>query len=317
MEKTFELAIVGGGVSGLAGAMYAGRLGLATVVFSGTPGGTVMLTDKIENYPGFQSISGRELAEKMQRHAEAYSDVKIVEENVEKAERTKTGSFKLTLKDGACVQAKALLIATGTKWRKLGAPGEVEHAGKGVHYCALCDGYYYKGKRVAVVGGGDSAVKEALQLSQLAAEVTLVARGKSLRAEPVNLKALENRKNVKIMTGVEVAEITGDGSKVSGIVLKDGRTLPAEGVFVAVGHEPLSQLAASLGVKLNARKEVNVDRNAATNVPGVFAAGDVTDSPFKQAVTGAAQAVTAAHSAFEYLKGARVEPSGDCGCKGV
>ncbi|MBW3022640.1 FAD-dependent oxidoreductase [Candidatus Woesearchaeota archaeon] len=296
-----DIIIIGGGVSGFAAAMYAARLGLKVAVFAEMKGGTITWADKVENYPGFESISGQELANKIENHARKYS-VEVIEKKVASVDKKEN----FIVSDGEQNhEAKAIILATGTVPRKLGLRSEAEYLGKGVHYCALCDAPFYKGKIVAVIGGSDTSVKEAAMLSEIAFKVYIIYRGESLRAEPVNLKMIEEKKNIEVITGNNVASFGGDKFLTKVILEKEYRgnkELIVDGVFVAAGHVPSSDLAKSMGVELNANGEIIIDREAKTNIEGVFAAGDVVDTKFKQAITGVAEGVTAAHSAYEWLK---------------
>ena len=312
MAECYDIAIVGGGVAGFGAAMYAGRFELKTVVFAEMRGGTIINTDIVENYPGFESIGGFDLAEKVMKHAEKFG-AQVKDERVDKISKCKDGCFQLTTKSGSYC-AKTVIFATGTEWRKLGVPGEKEFANKGVHYCALCDGAFYKGKVIGVVGGGDSAAKEALLLSNFGSKVHMFVRGEKLRAEPVNLKKMEQNPKVEVHLKVNVKEVKGD-QKVTGVLLDKeigGATeLALDAVFVEIGHLPLSSLAKELGVKLNAKGEIPIDRESKTNLEGVFAAGDVADTVFKQAITGVSEGVIAAYSAFKHLEDKPFE----CTCK--
>jgi thioredoxin reductase (NADPH) len=301
---SYGIIVVGAGCSGLAGAMYAGRLGMKVLVIGELRGGTITLTDIVENYPGFPSIGGMELADKLEAHARAYPNVEFKDGKAKKISKTAEGFEVQT--DNGTFQSRAILYATGTEWRKLGVKGEKEFANKGVHYCALCDGGFYKGKVVAVVGGADSAVKDALVLSNLAEKVYVIYRGSELRAEKPNLDALARKKNVEVIYGTNVLEING-GNKANAVKLdkqhNSSDKLLLSAVFVAVGHLPLSALAKEVGVEVDAKGHVKINRNSETSVPGFFAAGDVTDSRFKQAITGVGEAVSAAYSAYLYLEG--------------
>lgn len=297
----YDLVIVGGGVVGLGAAMYAGRLNLKTVMIGDNIGGTITLTDVVENYPGFERLTGLELAEKLRRHAENY-EVEFVESKV--TDITKRGKTFVIKTDEKTYEAKSLLIATGSKHRELGVPGEKEFEGKGVHTCALCDGYFYKDKIIAVVGGSDSAGKEALLLTQWGKKVYIIYRGDKIHPEPVNMKRIEANKKIEIINKMNVKSIIGD-KFVKGIVLDkqyNGKNeLTLDAVFIEIGATPMSQLAEKLGVKINDKKEIIIDRESKTNVPGVFAAGDVVDTKFKQAITGVGEAVSAVYSAYKYV----------------
>lgn len=303
----YDFLIVGAGCSGASGAMYASRLNLKSVMVAELPGGLITTTHLVENWPGEQSISGPDLAVKIVEHAKAFG-VPLQNERVVSIEKAVEGDLGAGKRSGYVVKtksheykAKTVLIATGTHHRKMDVPGEKELENKGVSYCALCDGAFFKEKIVAVVGGGDSAAKEALLLSEYAKEVHVFVRRDVLRAEPVNgdrVKAKGDK--IKVHFNTEVAEILGEG-KVQKVKLKSGEEMSMDAVFVAIGQLPLSELAVQVGCELNAKNEILINRKAETNVPGIFAAGDVTDTEFKQAITGAAEAVTASFWAFEYL----------------
>ncbi|MBU1992730.1 FAD-dependent oxidoreductase [Patescibacteria group bacterium] len=296
---TYDSIIIGGGISGLSGAMYAGRLNLRTLVFTEMPGGLITTTHIVENWPGIVSISGPDLAMKLQEHARK-SDAEMKNEKVNSV--VKNGDLYDVITSSGTYQAKTILFATGTEHRKLDAPGEEEFQNKGVSYCALCDGAFYKDKTVCVVGGGDSAAKEALLLSQFASKVYMIVRKDVLRAEPRNLNLIEKNNKIKILFKTEIAEVVGDG-KVTKIKLKNGEEMDMDGVFVAIGHTAQTDLAKGLGVELNEKGEIKVNRHAETNLPGVFAAGDCVDDEFKQAIVGSAEAVVAAFYAYKYIKG--------------
>lgn len=305
----FDLIILGGGGSGLAGAMYAARLGLKTLVLGfshGTEshvGGVITTTDIVENYPGFISIKGNELAKKLEEHARSYNLVEIKQEKAEKIKKTKAGFLVKTKK--AEYNGKTILFATGTRWRKLEIPGADKFLNKGVHYCALCDGPLYRGKTVAVVGGSDSAAKDALFLSEHAKKVYMIYRGEKIHPEPINMDRIKKNKKIEIVNNTNLVKIEGN-EFVKKVILdnpyKKSKELKLDGVFVAIGHIIISELAETLGVKLNGKKEIIINHmTSETNVPGIFAAGDVTDKPFKQLITGVADACTAAYFAYEYI----------------
>ena len=301
----YDMIIVGAGVAGLAGAMYAGRMGMKVLVLGELRGGTITLTHVVENYPGFISLSGIELAEKLEEHAKAYPTVEIKDEKVAKIERKMDGSFAVK-SDAGKYEGKTILYATGTEWKKLGAQGEKEFANKGVHYCALCDGAFYKGKKVAVVGGSDTATKDALVLSQWAEKVFIIYRGEKIRPEPVNYERVMKNPKIEIVNNTNIKEIYGE-KKVTGVALdrpyKGSDRLALDAVFVAIGHLPLSSLAKGAGVETDAKGYVRISRNSETGVPGFYAAGDVTDTRFKQAIVGVGEAVEAVYSAYLYLEG--------------
>lgn len=297
----YDVIIIGGGVAGLSAAMYAGRLGMKTLIVGDNIGGTIALTSDIENYPGFKSISGTDLAAKLREHAQAYG-AELVEDSV--TEVKKAGDcFEVFTSDSKFL-SKCIIFATGTKHRKLEVPGIEKFENKGVHYCALCDGPLYKDKTVAVIGGGDSTAKEALLLANYAKKIYIIYRGGKIRPEPINAKRIESNQKIEVITRANVIEIKGD-TKLRRVALdreyKGERELEVDGIFVAIGGVPLSELAKKLGVETNEKGEIKIDMQAKTNVSGIFAAGDVTDTAFKQAITGAAEGVTAAYSAYRYI----------------
>ena len=302
----YDIIVVGSGCAGLAGAMYAGRLGMKTLVIGEMRGGTITLTHIVENYPGFISLTGMELADKLEAHARSYPNVEIKDGKVGKISRNADGTFAVE-SDAGAYSSKTIIYATGTEWRKLGAKGEKEFANKGVHYCALCDGGFYKGKVAAVIGGADSAVKDALVLANLVSKVYIIYRGDKLRCEPANYDAITKNPKVEIIYNTNVTEIYGE-KKAAGVLLDkphngDGK-LAVDAVFIAIGHTPLSQLAKEAGVEIDAKGHVKINRNAETSMPGFFAAGDVTDTRFKQAIISAGEAVSAAYSAYLFIEGA-------------
>ena len=300
-KDIYDVAIVGGGVAGFGAAIYAGRFMLKTIVFAELVGGTITLTDDVENYPGFPKISGFDLAMAIKQHAENYN-ISLRDERV--TDIVKQGDLFLITSQTNTTLAKTVIFATGTVWRKLNVPGEKEFANKGVHYCALCDGAFYKGKTLAVVGGSDSAAKEALLLTQWAQKVYIVYRGDKIHPEPVNMARVEKNPKLEIINNANILEIKGE-KNVKSVILdkeyKGSREFPVDGVFVEIGHIALSELAQKLGVALNKKGEIIITRDAKTNVPGVYAAGDVVDTVFKQAITGVAEGVLAAYSAYEHL----------------
>ncbi len=305
MEQ-YGFLVLGAGGTGLASAMYAARLGLKILVLGATHGselpigGVITTTNIVENYPGFKSISGVELAKKLEEHARSYDLVDIKEEKVIKIEKQENCFIVKTNK--AEYQTKTLLFATGTKWKKLDVPGAKEFENKGISYCALCDAPLYKDKIVGVVGGSDSAIKDALLLAEHAKKVYIIYRGEKIHPEPINMERIEKSKNIEVINEVNIKEIKGDKKLTSVILDKENRELKLDGLFVAIGHIILSELAKPLGVKLNEEEEIIINhKTSETNIPGIFAAGDVTDKPFKQLITGVADGCTAAHSAYEYI----------------
>ena len=309
-EKPFDVLIIGGGVSGLSAGMYAGRLGLKTALITEVRGGTLVSTTDIENWPGIKKTDGVSLMKHIEDHAASY-DIKMFDAKVSKVDKSKE-FFTAETEGGKKYTSKTLIIATGTEIKKMGIKGEVEYSGKGVHYCALCDGSFYKDKIVAVIGGSDSAAKEALLLTQWASKVYILYRGKKIRAEPVNMKRVEemiNQEKIAVINNTNITEIVAEGGKVKKVLLDkefDGKKeLELNGIFVEIGRIARSGLAKQLKVKLNKNDEIVIDHNGHTNVSGVYAAGDVTDSDFKQAIVGSSEGVIAAYNAYNHIHGGK------------
>ncbi len=312
-KKIRDVIIIGAGCSGLAAAIYCGRFLLDTLVLGEIVGGVIITTDVVENYPGFIRLTGQELAKHIENHAKDYKSVEIKEEKVLDAE--KHGNiFKVTSEEGT-YYGKTLIIASGTEYKKLDVPGEKELANKGVHYCALCDGAIYPGKTVAVIGGSDSAAKEALLLTQWAKKVYIIYRGDKIRPEPVNYERVIANRKIEIIYNTNVKKMNGS-KKLESVTLDKaykGKTeFPLDSVFVAIGHIPLTAFAKKLGVKTDKKGEIVIDREAKTNVPGVFAAGDVVDTVFKQAITGVAEGVLASYAAYQHINSNKaILPTGE------
>lgn len=302
----YDIIIIGTGVTGWGAAMYAGRMQLRTLIIGDAPGGTIMLTEDVENYPGFKKLTGSELAENIEQHAREYN-IDVEDGLVEDIDIDKKKHLFVIEKKGASFKTKTVVLATGTKPRKLGVPGEDKFSGRGVHTCALCDGAFYKDKVIGVIGGADSSAKEALLLTQWAKKVYIIYRGDMIHPEPVNM-ARVNKKikegKIEIINNTNIVEIKGD-KYLSAVVFdktyNGKKEFFLDAIFIEIGHIPLSELAKKLGVALNKKGEVIIDRNAHTNVPGFYAAGDVVDTRFKQAITGVAEGVLAVYSAYIYI----------------
>jgi thioredoxin reductase (NADPH) len=298
----YELAIIGAGAAGYTAAIYAERSGIKSIVIDkGFGGGLTNVSPKIENYPGFESIPGVDLMEKMKQHASKYADIHFNEE-VKKIDKVKEEFIIKT--DKEIYNVKAVILCTGTDYRKLGTPGEKELTGKGVSYCATCDGFFFKEKKVAVVGGGNTALIEAIFLKQIGSkEVYVIHRRDQLRSE----KAYEDeaiKKGVKIMYNTHVESIIGN-QKTESLELHDLNTdkiskFPIDGVFISIGEEPQNELAKSLGIKLDERGFIITDKQLRTNVKGVYAAGDITGG-LRQVVTACAEGAIAALTSTEVL----------------
>ena len=303
LEKTYDLIVIGGGPTAIGSAIYAARFALDVLVIGKIFGGLIATTHLVENYPGITTTSGQGLMDMFKEHMNSLSIPYITDEirSIEKAdEHFILHSFFQKFK------ALSVVIATGSERKKLGIPGEENFAGRGVSYCATCDGPFYKDKTVCVVGGSDSAAKEALFLSQNVKKVYIIYRGEEIRAEPINKKRVEENHKIEIIYKTNIVEIKGDNT-VKSVIFDNGTEFEVDGVFIEVGSIPNSDLAKRIGVKTNQKDEIIINRKSETNIPGIFAAGDVADAPFKQAITGVAEGVVAAYSVFDYIKGMNID----------
>lgn len=305
-RELIDIAIVGGGPGGLAAALYAARGRAKTVVFErGIPGGQIITTDWVENYPGFPNgLSGAELGDLMTKQAEEHGAILRTFSPVDSVTVLDSGRFLLTC-EGEEFDAATVILATGAIPRKLGVPGEAEYTGRGVSWCATCDGALYKGKTVCVVGGGDAAVEEAMFLTKFAERVHLIHRRDELRATKCIQERCFANEKIELHWSRTVAAIEGADNKVTGVVLEstigeEPMTLPVDGVFIFVGVHPVSELAAGL-CGLSESGYIRIDHDGRTDVPGLFAAGDVTDSELKQVITAAAKGASAAFEALRYI----------------
>ena len=298
-----DVLVIGSGVTGYGAGMYSARFNLKTIVVGKDDGGTINLTDDVANYPGFINLTGIELSTKLKNHALDYKDIKLIPGEIKELKKTKKGFSAKT--DSDTFESKTVIFATGAKARRLGIPGEDKLMGKGVHTCALCDGPFYKGKVIGVVGGSDSAAKEALLLSRFAKKVYIIYRGDKIHPEPINEKRIERDKKIEVIPNTNLKDFKGEKSLTS-ISLdkpyKGKSELKLDGVFIEIGWIPLSDLAKNVGVKLNKKKEIIINKNSETNIKGFFAAGDVVDTTFKQAITGVAEGVTASFYAYQYIE---------------
>ena len=306
--RNVRVAILGSGPAGLTAAIYAARAALNPVVVSGLePGGQLTITTDVENYPGFaEVIQGPWLMEQMRAQAE-HVGTEFIEDMVTAVDLS-ARPFRLSLDSGAALLAETLIITTGAKAKWLGLPSETRYRGAGVSACATCDGFFYRGKAVAVIGGGNTAVEEALFLTSFASKVTLVHRKGELRAERILQDRLFANPKVEVVWNSEVDEVLGSGAPptVSAVRLRDVKTggtreIVVDGVFIAIGHAPASELFVDqLPVDASGYLRVEPGRTA-TQIPGVFAAGDVTDHVYRQAVTAAGQGCMAALEATRLL----------------
>jgi alkyl hydroperoxide reductase subunit F len=302
-KPVFDVLIVGGGPAGAAAAIYSARKGIATGVVAERFGGQVLDTLAIENFVSVQETEGPKFATALEQHVKSY-EVDIMD--VQRAEALIPGRInEVHLANGAVLKAKTIVLATGARWRQINVPGENEYRNHGVAYCPHCDGPLFKGKRVAVIGGGNSGVEAAIDLAGIVREVTLFEFGAQLRADEVLQRKLRSLANVTIVTQAQTTEITGDGKKVNGLVYKDLRSgetkkVELEGVFVQIGLVPNTEWLKGT-VELSKHGEIVVDARGATSVPGVFAAGDVTTVPFKQIVIAVGEGAKASLAAFDHL----------------
>ena len=301
----YDAIIIGAGIAGFSAAMYATRLGLKVLVIGEMSGGKITLTESIENYPGFVSINGLKLAELIENHARDY-DIDILTDIVEKISQTKSHkNLYIVSTAKKSFTGKTIIIATGTVEKKLNVPGEKEFIGNGVSYCAICDATTTKNKTVAVVGGGDSAVKEANLLAKYAKKIYVINNEPKLHAESRHINSLEDnvRKNkIKVFNSANINSINGKSSVESITFIKNNKTkkIPVEWIFIYIGQMP-KIIGKELGIKTNKKGEIIVNVNCETNIKGVYAAGDVTSTSWKQAIIAAAQGVTAAFNAYNYL----------------
>ena len=302
MSHVYDTLIIGGGPAGYSAALYAARAGLDTLVVErAMPGGQAAITDIIENYPGFDDgIGGAELAIRMQRGAEAAG---AVTEYREVLSLDLSGEVKKILTDGGDLAARTVIIATGADPRRLGLAGEDELLGMGVHYCAHCDGRFYKGRTVAVIGGGNTAVEDAIYLSRIAKKVYVVHRRDEFRATRIYLDSLFSTENIEVLRGYTPTELVRD-DRLRALVLADTRgaaprRIEVDAVFVSIGRVPVTgflpeEIELSDGY-------VRADESTETTVPGVFAAGDVRTKALRQVITAAADGAAAAEAAAKFL----------------
>ena len=300
-----DLIIIGGGPGGYTAGIYAQRAALKTILIEkGIPGGQLNNTDEVENWPGTEKISGAELALKFSQHAAAYG-LEVLNREVVGVEPG-LGHHSVTLDNGETLATHAIILATGGSPKKLGIPGEDKYYGRGVSYCAVCDGFFFRDKTVVVVGGGDSALEESLYLAKLAKQVYIAHRRDAFRAGMILQKRVLNEKRITVLWNTVLAEIQADAQGVNGVIAKntlDGATstLVTDGVFVFIGFEPNNSLVPA-GTRMNANGYVIGDEKCETNMPGIFAIGDLKEKYAKQIVTAAADGCTAALAAAHYVE---------------
>jgi alkyl hydroperoxide reductase subunit F len=306
-KEAYDVLIVGGGPAGAAAAVYAARKGIRTGMLAERMGGQTMDTMSIENFISVLETDGPKFAAALEQHAKQY-DVEIL--NLQRAEKLIPaaevgGLVGVQLANGATLKSRTVILSTGARWREVNVPGEQEYRNKGVAYCPHCDGPLFKGKRVAVIGGGNSGVEAAIDLAGIVGHVTLLEFGDQLRADAVLISKLKSLKNVVIHTQAQTTEITGADGKVNGLVYTDrasgeSRSVALEGVFVQIGLVPNSEWLKGT-MELTKHGEIVVDARGQTSLPGVFAAGDVTTVPFKQIIIATGDGAKAALGAFDHL----------------
>jgi len=303
--ESWELVIIGAGAAGLAAGIYGARSGLKTLIIEEKmAGGTTSDAPVVENYPGFPRIGGGELAEKMTVHCKK---VGVTIHEIETVTGLDfEGERKIVKTSRAAYEAKAIIVATGSHYREIGVTGEKKFRGRGVSYCGVCDGPLFRGKRVLVIGGGNSAATTTLYLSGIAAEVIVAHRRSAFRAEEALVKDIASKKNVQVFWNTEVLEIKG-AKLVNKVVLLDNKVgatkeITVDAVFVQVGEAPNSQIAKDASIQVNDKGYIKTDVFQRTSIAGVYAAGDVTNHPVKQVGTAVGQGITAALEAYSYIR---------------
>ncbi len=306
-KSAFDVLVVGGGPAGAAAAIYAARKGIRTGVASERFGGQVLDTMAIENFISVPYTEGPKLAAALEQHVKEYDvDVMNLQRGAQLIAADEPGGLhEVQLASGASLKAKTVILSTGARWRNMNVPGEQGYRNKGVTYCPHCDGPLFKGKRVAVIGGGNSGVEAAIDLAGIVGHVTLLEFDGKLRADEVLQRKLRSLPNVDVLVSAQTTEVLGDGQKVTGLSYTDrhsgeSRQLPLEGIFVQIGLLPNTEWLKGT-LELSPRGEIVVDAHGQTSIPGVFAAGDVTTVPFKQIVIALGEGAKASLSAFDYL----------------
>ena len=297
----YDVSIIGSGPAGLSAAVYAKRANLSAVVIEKEYEGTGQIAEsgQVDNYLGLPEISGYDLGEKFREHAVRLG-VSFLEQEVTEIKKEEPGEFQITFSDGSVIQSKTVIYAAGASPRRANIPGEMEYAGKGVSYCAICDGSFCRGKKAAVLGGGDTALDDALYLAGLAEQVYVIHRRKEFRGAAVTAEKLRQKENVTFILEHQVKEITGSG-KVTGVVLDDGTAVAVDGVFVAYGSVPQTALLKDL-VELDPSGYVKAEETGETSLAGLYVAGDARTKKLRQVVTAVSDGANAATAAAEYLK---------------
>lgn len=310
-KEAFDVLVVGGGPAGASAAIYAARKGIRTGIVADRFGGQVNDTLAIENFISVKETEGPKLVAALEEHVKSYDvDIMPLQRAVGLAEPSKAdnkhaGLIEVKLESGATLRSKSVILATGARWKNLNVPGEVEYKNKGVAYCPHCDGPLFKGKHVAVIGGGNSGVEAAIDLAGVVGHVTLLQFDTELKADAVLQRKLRSLQNVTILTSAQTTEITGDGTRVNGLTYTDrvsgeSKHVALEGVFIQIGLVPNSDWLKGT-LNLSKYGEIEINNHNATSLPGVFAAGDVTTIPYKQIVIAMGEGSNAALGAFDYL----------------
>jgi alkyl hydroperoxide reductase subunit F len=308
-KAPYDVLIVGGGPAGAAAAIYAARKGIRTGIVAERFGGQVMDTMAIENFISVKETEGPKLVAALEEHVKTY-DIDVM--NLQRAQSLNApaagagGLIEVALENGAILSSKAVIVATGARWKELNIPGEKEYRGKGVAYCPHCDGPLFKGKHVAVIGGGNSGVEAAIDLAGFVSHVTLLQSGEALTADAILQDKLHSLTNVTVIVNAETKEITGEDEKVNGLIYRDRvsdnlKTVTLAGVFVQIGLLPNTDWLKSSGMALSKFNEVEVNAHGQTSLAGVFAAGDVTTVPYKQIIIAMGEGAKASLGAFDYL----------------
>lgn len=298
---TYDVGIIGSGPAGLSAAIYAKRANLSAVVIEKEYEGTGQIAEsgQVDNYLGLPGISGYDLGEQFREHAVKLG-VSFLEQEVTEIKKEDSAVFTIIFEDGSSVETKTVIYAAGATPRRANIPGEQEYAGKGVSYCAICDGSFYRGKKVAVLGGGDTALDDAVYLADLAEQVYVIHRRKEFRGAATTVEKLRKKENVTFVLEHQVKEITG-AEKVNGVVLENGTAIAVDGVFVAYGSVPQTNLVKEL-VILDAAGYVKAEETGETSLAGLYVAGDVRTKKLRQVVTAVSDGANAATAVVEYLK---------------
>ncbi|WP_440056844.1 alkyl hydroperoxide reductase subunit F (plasmid) [Pseudoalteromonas sp. T1lg65] len=303
-KEVFDVLVVGGGPAGASAAIYAARKGLNTGIVAERFGGQVADTMGIENFISVKATEGPKLVAQLEEHVHQY-EVDVMK-NQRAAGISRGENIDIQLESGAVLKAKSVVIATGARWRSMNVPGEAEYKGRGVAYCPHCDGPLFKGKPVAVIGGGNSGIEAAIDLANIVEHVTVLEFADTLRADEVLIRKANSLANVTIIKNAQTTEVVGDGKKVTGLKYTDrqsgeSHTLSLAGIFVQIGLIPNTEWLKESDVSLSKFGEIEIDHKGATSLPGVYAAGDATTTPFKQIIIAMGAGATASLGAFDYL----------------